>query len=77
MSARFKKMMPILLDTPGYTGIRIHVGNSEKDSLGCLLPGRKKANNMVTESTAATNLLYSKIQTAKSRGEKVFITIAK
>jgi hypothetical protein len=77
MSARFKKMMPILLDTPGYTGIRIHVGNSEKDSLGCLLPGKKRANNMVTESTAATNLLYSKIQTAKSRGEKVFITIAK
>jgi hypothetical protein len=77
MSARFKKMMPILLNTPGYTGIRIHTGNSEKDSLGCLLPGRKRANNMVTESMAATNLLYSKIQTAKSRGERIFITIAK
>jgi len=77
MSARFKKMMPILLNTPGYTGVRIHTGNSEKDTLGCLLPGKKRANNMVTESTAATNLLYSKIQTAKSRGEKIFITITK
>ena len=77
MSARFKKMMPILLKTPGYSGVRIHTGNSEKDTLGCLLPGKKRANNMVTESTAATNLLYSKIQTAKSRGEKIFITITK
>ena len=77
MSARFKKMMPILLKTPGYSGVRIHTGNTDKDTLGCLLPGKKRADNMVTESTAATNLLYSKIQTAKSRGEKVFITIAK
>lgn len=77
MSARFKKMMPILLNVKGYEGIRIHTGNSEKDTLGCLLPGKKRANNIVTESTSATNLLYTKIQTAKSRGEKIFITITK
>jgi hypothetical protein len=77
MSARFKVFMPILLNVKGYSGIRIHKGNSEIDSLGCLLCGRKRANNVITESTAATNLLYTKIQTAKSRREKIFITIAK
>lgn len=77
MSNRFKVFMPILLKVKGYSGIRIHKGNSEIDSLGCLLCGRKRANNVITESTAATNLLYTKIQTAKSRGEKIFITIAK
>lgn len=77
MSNRFKVMMPILLKVPGYEGIRIHKGNTEIDSLGCLLPGRKKANNMISESTFATNQLYNKIQTAKSRREKVFITITK
>jgi hypothetical protein len=77
MSARFKVFMPILLNVKGYSGIRIHKGNTEIDSLGCLLCGRKRANNVITESTAATNLLYTKIQTAKSRREKIFITIAK
>lgn len=77
MSARFKTMMPILLNVKGWSGIRIHKGNSEIDSLGCLLPGRKRANNMISESTFATNQLYNKIQTAKSRREKVFITITK
>jgi len=77
MSSRFKVFMPILLNVKGYSGIRIHKGNSEIDSLGCLLCGRKRANNIITESTAATNLLYTKIQTAKSRREKIFITIAK
>jgi len=77
MSNRFKVFMPILLNVKGYSGIRIHKGNSEIDSLGCLLCGRKRANNVITESTAATNLLYTKIQTSKSRGEKIFITITK
>ncbi len=36
MSARFKVMMPILLNVKGYSGIRIHKGNTEIDSLGCL-----------------------------------------
>lgn len=77
LSNRFKIYMPILLKVPGYDGIRIHKGNTEIDSLGCLLPGRKRANNMISESTFATNQLYNKIQTAKSRKEKVFITITK
>ena len=51
LSNRFKIMMPILLNVKGYEGIRIHKGNSEIDSLGCLLCGRKRQNNMVTEST--------------------------
>lgn len=77
LSSRFKIMMPILLNVKGYAGIRIHKGNSEIDSLGCLLCGRKRSNNAISESTFATNQLYNKIQTAKSRGQKIYITIAK
>ena len=77
LSNRFKVMMPILKNVKGYEGIRIHKGNTAIDTLGCLICGRKRATNIVTESTAATNLLYTKIQTAKSRGQKIYITIAK
>ena len=77
MSARFKVMMPILLNVKGYSGIRIHKGNTEIDSLGCLLCGTKKASNRITESTSATNKLYAKIAEAKKQGKKIYITITK
>jgi hypothetical protein len=77
MSNRFKVMMPILKNVKGYEGIRIHKGNTEIDSLGCLLCGTKKASNRITESTAATNKLYAKIAEAKKKGIKIYITIVK
>jgi hypothetical protein len=77
MSARFKVMMPILLNVKGYSGIRIHKGNTEIDSLGCLLCGTRKKNNMVTESTLATKNLYAKIENAKKQGQRIFITIVR
>jgi len=77
MSARFKKMMPILLNVKGWSGIRIHRGNSELDSLGCLLCGTRKKSNMITESTLATKNLYAKIEAAKKQGQRIFITIVR
>lgn len=77
MSNRFKVMMPILKNVKGYEGIRIHKGNSEIDSLGCLLCGTKKITNRITESTIATNKLYTKIAEAKKKGIKIYITITK
>jgi hypothetical protein len=77
MSARFKKMMPILLNVIGWSGIRIHSGNSELDSLGCLLCGTRKLSNRITESTLATKNLYAKIEAAKKQGQRIYITIVK
>lgn len=77
MSARFKVMMPILLKVKGFDGIRIHKGNTEIHSLGCLLCGTRKKNNMVTESTLATKNLYAKIESAKKQGQRIFITIVR
>lgn len=77
MSARFKVMMPILLNVIGWSGIRIHKGNTEIDSLGCLLCGTRKLSNRITESTVATNKLYAKIESAKKQGQRIYITIVR
>ena len=40
-SPKFKRELPILLNVPHFEGIRIHRGNTEKDSSGCVLVGEK------------------------------------
>jgi hypothetical protein len=41
-SNRFKKVMTQILDVPGFSGIRIHQGVHPRDSLGCVLVGKRR-----------------------------------
>ena len=38
-SPRYNRMMPQIMNVKGFAGIRIHSGNTAKDSLGCVLLG--------------------------------------
>jgi len=64
MSPRFKRRLPLLLDVPGFTGVRIHVGNTADDTEGCILPGRGVSGARVTQSVLAFNALFSKLDAA-------------
>ena len=55
---------PELLDVPGRSDIRIHVGNFPKDSLGCVLVGQAAAADTVLESRQAFNKLMTLLKTA-------------
>ena len=51
MSPKFKRLLPIVRNVPGRSGIRFHVGKVPKHSTGCiLLPDRETENHF-------TNLL--------------------
>ena len=73
-SNRFKKNMAHILNVPGYEGIRIHTGNSAKDSLGCIIVGKNKVVGKVIESRNTYNQLFPILQKAFKEGE-IKITI--
>ena len=74
-SPKFKAWLPILLGVPMFEGIRIHAGNSAKDTQGCILVGRNQKVGEVLESRKWLYELKMKIVEAKDRGEAVWITI--
>jgi Family of unknown function (DUF5675) len=75
LSHRFGRMLPQLLDVPGFDGIRIHPGNTAADTSGCILVGQSRANDSVSSSRLAMEQLQRKIAGALARSQDVFITI--
>ena len=74
-SPKFKQWLPILLGVPKFEGIRIHAGNTAKDTEGCILVGRNQRVGEVLESRKWLYELKQKIVEAKGRGEAVWLTV--
>ena len=78
-SPKFKQWLPILLGGPEFNrkwqGIRIHAGNTAKDTQGCILVGRNQRVGEVLESRKWLYELKQKIVEAKARDEAVWLTI--
>jgi hypothetical protein len=56
MSSTFKREMPLIMDVPEFIGIRIHGGNTDKDSLGCILVAHNTDNKGKVWGTAEHDL---------------------
>ena len=66
LSNRFKRLLPILLNVPSFEGIRIHSGNNNHDTEGCILVGTTRSEDFIGNSRVAFNKLFKKMQEAKS-----------
>ena len=60
-----KGYLPRLVNVPAFDGVLIHIGNTAKDSEGCILVGENKQVGMVLNSTATFRRLYERLKQAK------------
>ena len=64
MSPRFRKMLPLLLNVPGFEGVRIHSGNNADDTEGCILVGVNDKPGWISQSRATMTRLMTKLESA-------------
>lgn len=64
--------LPRLINVPAFEGVLIHIGNTSKDTDGCILVGENKQVGKVLNSTATFRRLYERLKTATGN---IYITI--
>jgi hypothetical protein len=82
-TARYKKMFPdhagmlLLNNVAGFSGILIHIGNTDKDTAGCILLGKSHevGKNMVAFSKIAYESFYFKVLAAIRSGLVVTVRV--
>jgi hypothetical protein len=74
-SPRFGIDMPLLLNVPGFSGVRIHSGNKPEHTEGCILVGTTRGPDQVLGSRIAYEEVFKLIQAARARGESVTLEV--
>lgn len=70
-----KRDMPLVENVPNFEGIRIHSGNTDADTEGCILVGTVRNEDEILESRVAFNFIFTKLQSALALGETVTLKI--
>ena len=71
-SVRFGKPMPHILNVPNFTGVRIHAGNTSKDTDGCILLGHTYAGkDFIGNSKLAYDVFFNKLKEDKTATIKI------
>ena len=78
-SNRFKKIMPLLTGDAAFQavwkGVRIHSGNTAKDTEGCVLVGSLRLKDRIQGGSVLYPKLLEQIQVAIAKGEEVSLLI--
>lgn len=72
-----KGKMPRVMNVPGYEGVLIHAGNTQEDTMGCLLVGENKVKGKVINSQATWKKLYPILKKANDKKEPITIKYIK
>ncbi len=74
-SPKFGRLLPLVNDVQGFSGIRIHAGNNFKHTAGCILVGRPR-DSCLTDSRETEQQLISTLQTDTKHEHSIEITTA-
>lgn len=74
-SNRFQKVLPELLNVPGFSKIRIHSGNTSTDTEGCILLGLQRGKEMVSNSRNAMEQFMSILIPVINAKKKITLVI--
>ena len=74
-SPKLKRRLPLLLDVPGFEGIRIHGGASARNTEGCLLVGENKTKGGLVNYAYWESFVRNMIDSEIEKGNEVFITV--
>jgi hypothetical protein len=75
LSPSKQRVLPRLLDVPGFDGILIHRGNTADDSSGCVIVGENRVKGKVINSTGYETKLVELLTEAQNRNEIITIEI--
>lgn len=64
-SVRFKRVLPLVENVPGFEGIRIHAGNTSHDTEGCILVGEWPGGEFINNSRNALATLLEILDSAE------------
>lgn len=73
-SPRFRRWLPLLVGVHGREGIRIHAGNTAKDTEGCILVGENREVGKVLNSRATLQRLM-RLLNKREEGESLYLTV--
>jgi hypothetical protein len=66
----------LIIHVTGFSGVRIHAGNSSEDTDGCILVGDSlSGGDFIGQSRIAFNALFSIMQKAHMAGEPIELEI--
>jgi len=76
-SPRFGRELPLLIDVPFFSGVRIHPGNTAADTEGCILVGTERGadGKSITRSRQAFDNLFIKLSDALARRDQIWLEI--
>lgn len=73
-SNRFARQLPMLLNVPGFTFIRLHGGNAPEHTEGCILVGKESDGERIWNCSGVVSELTFRIRNATTTG-KVFVEV--